>query len=142
MIFINSRNYHTIVEKIIFLYGIQQYECLANRNQTERTKNTLNTIKTLEENLLNLKIPVSGKWEATNTWIGKKFKATLSTIVDEGVSGRAIREKTDIHDIAKNIFLAKFDILNLFILKINITEGIKHKIILINAPPEAICWFK
>ena len=59
-------NYRTKVEKIMFLYGIQQNECTDNSNQTERTKNTLNTIKTFQANLSNFKIPVSGKWEATN----------------------------------------------------------------------------
>ncbi len=134
MIFINIKNYHTIVEKIIFLYGIQQFECIANSNQIDRTKNTLNTIKTFQANLPNFKIPVSGKWEATNIWIGKKFKATLSIAVDEVIIGRANKAMNDMNDITKNILLAIFDILNLFKLKINISEGITHKRILINEP--------
>ena len=58
---------NTTVEKIIFLYGIQQNECLAYINQMERTKNTANTIKTFQVNLSNFNIPMFGKWEATNT---------------------------------------------------------------------------
>ena len=102
----------------------------------ERTKNTANTIKTFQVNLSNFNIPMFGKWEATNTWIGKKFKANLSTAVDEETNGRANKARIELNENTKNTFLAILDILNLLILKINITAGIKHKRTLINEPLE------
>ena len=83
-----------------------------------------------------LKIPVSGIYEATNIWIGKRFRANLSMAVDEVVNPRAIKEMIDSNDITKNISLKTFDVLNFFKLKIKISEGITHKRILINEPVE------
>ena len=98
--------------------------------------------KNFQTNFPNLKIPVSGKWEATNIWRGKKFKAALSTAVDDEIKRRENKDAIDINDIVKNTFLAIFEILNLFKLKINKIEGITHKRILINEPLEDKFVFK
>ena len=75
-------------------------------------------------------------------WRGKKFKATLSTAVDDEINRRENKEAIDINDSVKNIFLEIFDILNLLKLEINTIEGITHKRILINEPLEDKLVFK
>ena len=63
-----------------------------------------------------------------------RFKANLSTAVDEGTNLRAISDIIDIIDNVRKIFLVILGSLNLLKLKIKKNEGIAHKIILINEP--------
>ena len=80
--------------------------------------------------------PISGRYEATKIWIGIKFKDNLSIAVDEGANLRANRAIIDNKDNTRKIFLEIVGRLNLFKLKIKNSEGIKHKIILINEPSD------